>query len=449
MSAGRTALAVYAHADARRFFELAERVATDPVDRASALHRLAEIADTEGRHSLGEELCDRALAGLAGRPDDHAILGLRRMRHRTRSLQGQPAQATITECRDLLITARALGDHDEESQLLNMISQCLGRLGEWREAEDVACEAVAAAEKTGDSRLLAESLTRLGTSVMDRRSTDAADFHNRALSLFRSAGDRCGEARCYINVGRLHQRSGHSKAAEAAFEQARDAATIAHAVDLAGLASLNLGMSYLRHGKLELAGELYHEAFARFTESANESHRLATLYNMAHLARESEDWATASALYDQVVSAAARIGQPDVELGARAGQALASLAVGGHSVAKDAMRWIRANVETRPDWWFHGRDLVDALRIRMAADRGDDAHGLRLLQDGIKIALRHDPYVAGYLLVECAPSFRRSQDALLGLIDDITPNIAGLGFAVMAERLAVLRVALASATKAA
>ena len=449
MSAGRSALAIYAHGDARRFFELAERVATDPVDRASALHRLAEIAETEGRHSLGEELCDRALAGLAGRPDDHAILGLRRMRHQTRSLQGQPAQATINDCRDLLITARALGDHDEESQLLNMISQCLGRLGEWREAEDVACEAVAAAEKTGDSRLLAESLTRLGTSVMDRRSTDAADFHNRALSLFRSVGDRCGEARCYINVGRLHQRSGHSKAAEAAFEQARDAATIAHAVDLAGLASLNLGMSYLRHGKLELAGERYHEAFARFTESANESHRLATLYNMAHLARESEDWATASALYDQVVSAAARIGQPDVELGARAGQALASLAVGAHSVAEDAMRWIRANVETRPDWWFHGRDLVDALRIRMAADRGDDAHGLRLLHDGIKIALRHDPYVAGYLLVECAPSFRRSQDALLGLIDDITPNIATLGFAVMAERLAVLRVALASATRAA
>jgi len=449
MAAGNAALAIYAHGDARQFFELAERVTIDPVERAAALHRLAEVAETEGRHSLGEELCDRALAGLDGRPDDHAILGLRRMRHRTRALQGQPAQTTITVCRELLVTARALSDHAEESQLLNMISQCLGRLGEWREAEDVACEAVAAAEKTDDARLLAESLTRLGTSVMDRNTTDAADFHHRALSLFRSAGDRCGEARCHINIGRLHQRSGQSKAAEAAFEQAREAAMIAHAVDLAGLASLNLGVSYLRHGKLELASERYDEAFLRFTESANESHRLATLYNMAHLARESEDWATASALYDQVVAAAARIGQPDVELGARAGQALASLAVGARSVAEDAMRWIRANVETRPDWWFHGRDLVDALRIRMAAERGDDAHALRLLQDGIDIALRNDPYVAGYLIAECAPSFRRSQDALLGLIDGISPDIAALGLAAMAERLAVLRAALASATRAA
>ena len=57
-----------------------------------ALHRLAEVAETEGRYALTEELCDRALAGLAGRPDDHAILGLRRMRERTRALQGQPAQ---------------------------------------------------------------------------------------------------------------------------------------------------------------------------------------------------------------------------------------------------------------------------------------------------------------------------------------------------------------------
>jgi len=449
MSAGGAALAVYAHGEARRFFELADRVAADPVERAAALHRLAEVAEIEGRHALAEELCDRALAGVAGCPDDHDNPALRRMRHRTRALQGQPAQLTVAECRELLVTARALGDHAEESQLLNMISQCLGRLGEWREAEDVACEALAAAEKTDDVRALAESLTRLGTSVMDRRPADAEDFHNRALALFRSAGDRCGEARCQIDIGRLRQRSGELKLAEAAFEQAHESATMACAVDLAGLALLDLGSLYRRHGQLALASERYNEAFARFTESANESHRLATLYDMAHLARESEDWATATALYEQVVAAAGRIGQPDVELGARAGQALASLAVGARSVAEDAMRWIRANVETRPDWWFHGRDLVDAVRIRMAAERGDDAQALRLLHEGIKIALQHDPYVAAYLVAECAPSFRRSQDALLQLIDEITPDVAGLGFAAMAERLAVLRVGLASATRAA
>jgi diguanylate cyclase (GGDEF)-like protein len=449
MTAGSAALSMYAHAEARQFFEIAERAASDPVERARALHRLADVAETEGRYALTEELCDRALAGLAGRTDDHAILGLRRMRERTRALQGQPASETISACRELLTKARELNDRSEEAAVLNMISQYQGRLGEWREAEEVAREAVSAAEDADDARLLAEALTRLGTSMMDRRSTESAEFYHRALALFRTVGDRCGEARCHINIGIIHQRSGEVTAAETAYDSALEAAKEAHAVDLAGVASLNLGVLYLRRGQLDLASERYDEALARFTESSNESHRLATLYNMAHLARESDDWATASALYDQVVAVAARIGQPDVELGARAGQALAALAVGSRSVAEDAMRWIRTNVEPRPEWWFQGRDLVDALRIRLAAERGDDAHALRLLHEAVAIAGRHDPYVAAFLVAECAPSLRRSTEALLILIDQISPEVEALGFAGVAERLSVLRVALASASQAA
>ncbi len=448
MAAGGAALSMYAHSEARQFFEIAERAATEPVERACALHRLAEVAETEGRYALTEELCDRALAGLAGRSEDRSILSLRRMRERTRALQGQPANETIAACRELLSKARDLNDRSEEAALLNMISQYQGRLGEWQSAEEVARDAVSAAEAANDGRLLAEALTRLGTSMMDRRSDEAADFYHRALALFRTVGDRCGEARCYINIGIIHQRAGEVTAAEAAYDRALEAANSAHALDLAGLASLNLGVLYLRRGQTDLAGERYDAALSRFTESSNESHRLATLYNMAHLARESEDWATASALYDQVVAVAARIGQPDVELGARAGQALAALAVGARSVAEDAMRWIRTNVEPRPEWWFQGRDLVDALRIRLAAERGDDAHALRLLHEAVSIAGRYDPYVAAYLVAECAPSLRRSTDALLVLIDQVTPEVEALGFAGVAERLSVLRIALASAQAA-
>src|SRR6185503_14806822 len=158
MAAGGAALLMYAHAEARQFFEIAERAASEPVERARALHRLAEVAETEGRYALTEELCDRALAGLAGRPDDHDILGLRRMRERTRALQGQPANETIAACRELLAKARELTDCSEEAALLNMISQYQGRLGEWQDAEEVAREAVAAAEAADDGRLLAEAL---------------------------------------------------------------------------------------------------------------------------------------------------------------------------------------------------------------------------------------------------------------------------------------------------
>src|SRR5947209_6798442 len=152
MEAGSSALSMYAHAEARRFFEMAERTATSIDERAAALHRLAEVAETEGRYALTEELCDRALAGLAGRPEDATTLALRRMRQRTRALQGQPAAETIAACRELLDMARSLNDRSEEAALLNMISLYQGRLGEWREAESIAREAVEAAENANNDR---------------------------------------------------------------------------------------------------------------------------------------------------------------------------------------------------------------------------------------------------------------------------------------------------------
>ena len=449
MRAGRAALLVYSHDVARQFFDIAERAASNPIERAHALHRLAEVAETEGRYALTEELCDRALAGLVGSTEARAVVGLRRMRERTRALQGQAPKQTIGVCVELLAMARQLTDRSEEAALLNMISQYQGLLGEWSDAEEAARDAVAAAEAAGDGRLLAEAFTRLGSSLMDRQSPEAGDYYHRALTLFHDVGDRCGEARCYINIGVIQQDAGEIVAAEVAYDRALEAAEHANALDLAGLASLKLGVLYARRGQLDAASQRYEKSLERFTESSNEPQRLDTLYNMAHLARERDDWGTASALYEQVVAVAARSGQSDVELGARAGQALAALAVGARAVADEAMRWIRANVEPRPEWWFQGRDLVDALRIRLAAERGDDAHALRLLHEAVAIAGRYDPYVAAFLVAECAPSLRRSTEALVTLIDQISPEVEASGFAAVAERLSVLRVALAGATQAA
>jgi tetratricopeptide (TPR) repeat protein len=449
MQAGANALAVYHQAEARGFFEIAERAASNPVERAHALARLAEVAETEGRYALTEELCDRALAGLAGGEEPGSVLALRRMRERTRALQAESPHETIAVCRELLLMARQIGDRFEEASLLNMISQYQGILGEWAEAEEIARAAVEAAEASGHTGVLAEAFAQLGASLMQRQSPETGEHYNRALALFHTAGDRCGEARCYINIGMICQAAGDVVAAEVAYDRALEASERANALDLAGLASLHLGTLSLRRGQLEAASQWYRKALARFTESSNDRQRLATLYNMAHLAREADDWPTASALYEQVTTIAARIGQPDTELGARAGQALAALAVGARSAAEDAMRWIRTNVEPRPEWWFQGRDLVDALRIRLAAERGEDGHALRLLHDAVAIAGRYDPYVAAFLVAECAPSLRRSTDALVALIDQIGPDVEALGFAVIAERLSVLRVALAGATQAA
>jgi diguanylate cyclase (GGDEF)-like protein/putative nucleotidyltransferase with HDIG domain len=448
LTAGREALAMYGQAEARRFFEIAERAAATPGERASALLGLAEVSELEGRHALTEELCDRALATLADGSDEHTVLALRRMRERTRSLQGRPARETIAVCTELLAKARSLGDRAEESALLTMISHCQDRLGDGAAAERVAREAVEAAQAANDPRLLAESLTRLGSAIKETNAAEAQEYYHRALTLFHAAGDRSGEARCHINIGKIHQRAGDMSAAETAYDHGLESARSAQALDLAGLASLNLGVLYLRRGQLALAGERYDDALERFTESSNETDRLSTLFNMAHLAREADDWGTASALYEQVMAIAARIGRPDVELGARAGQALAALAVGARSVAEDAMRWIRANVETRPEWWFQGRDLVDALRIRLAAERGDDVHAMRLLADAVSMVGRHDIYLAAHLVAECAPALRGVGVPLLDLIDQLLPQVAAFGLTGAVQRLTNVRMSLLASAAA-
>ena len=84
----------------------------------------------------------------------------------------------------------------------------------------------------------------------------------------------------------------------------------------------------------------------------------------------------------------------------------------------------------------------------IAAERGD-ADSRPRLREAVAIAGRYDPYVAALLVAESAPSLRRSTDALVTLIDQISPEVDTLGFAAVAERLSVLRVALAGATQAA
>lgn len=106
------------------------------------------------------------------------------------------------------------------------------------------------------------------------------------------------------------------------------------------------------------------------------------------------------------------------------------------------MRWIRANVETRPEWWFLGRDLVDAVRIRLAAERGDEAHAMRLLNDAVLLASRYDVYLGAFLVAECAPALRRAGDPLIELIDRLIPEVEAFGFNGVLQRLTNVRTSL-------
>jgi len=442
LAAGTGAVAVYAHTEARSFFGLAVRSAEKDQERATATFRLAEVAETEGAYATVEHLCEEVLEQLGPRVGVGEYLPLRRMRERVRVTQGRPPADTIAACQSLLAEAVALGERAEEAALLGMISQAHSRLANWDEASAVANQAAEAAAKAGDPKPLADALTRLGITLMDRAPSEAIAQFNRALELYRGMDDRYGQARCLINLGITYARRGQSEDAERAYAQGLETARAAHASDLAGLAGLNLGVYYLKRGQTLLAGERFKEALAAFSAANSEPHRLATLLNLAHLARENGNWVDADRLYSEAITLAIRTGHPDVELGARAGAGLVAIAVGRNAEAEQEAEVIAERVDARPGWWFQGREIVDALRIRMASTRSNPARAARLFYESVDAARTRDLYATGWLIAECASSLA-NDSAPSALIAELTPKIESHGFAGLAARFATLRLTLA------
>lgn len=441
MAAGRAATALYAHSEARTFFELAANSkGVEDGQRASAFFHLAEVAETEGKPAEAERLCEEILEDLGERASAGQYLPLRRMRERVRALLGRSSKDTIEACQSLLLEAIAMGDREEEAALLGMISQGHGRLGNHQEAEAVARQAADAARLTGESRVLADALNRLGTTIISRSPSEALEQYKQADDLYKRLDDRIGQSRCAINMGLIHAAADDSPEAERFFMRGLDGARSAHAQDLSAIACINLGVLYLKRGRTELASERFEEALQAFS-STQGPYRLFTLLNLAHLARENGHWDRATELYTEVIALAVHTGQPDVELAARAGSALTDLSLGHTAAAADQSRAITARLDGRPGWWFQGREIVEALRIRIAAVRKDYGEAISMLKENVEALQGRDLHAAGWLLGECASALPPDR-VPFQLITDLAPRIEAHGYAGLALRFATLRLIL-------
>jgi diguanylate cyclase (GGDEF)-like protein/putative nucleotidyltransferase with HDIG domain len=434
--AGARATSVYAHGEATAFYAMAERHATAEQLPEVRL-RLAHVAEAAGRYADAEGLCDLVLAALDRGGDAQLTLSVARMRERLRALQGQPPRRTLEECQALLGEARSLGVAREQVALLTMISEAHSRLGDWPAAEKLAQECVAMAEEMGDSDLLADALKRLGTTMLESRPSEAIACFARALDLFTKAGDRYGQVRCHINAGIAHSRAGNGVAAAESYALALELGRSAHAPDLAGLASLNLGVLHLQAGRYDQARERFDEALRLFTTVKNEPNRLTTLYNLAHLARERGDAASALALYTETAALARSIGQHDVEIGAVAGAGLSGLALGRRDVSDSGVRDATALIDGRAEWWFQGRELAEALSVRAALTAGDEHLAERRFGEALALAERHDPYGAAWLVADCAtPLAASGLSSVRKTVARYVPLVEALGYAQLSARYA-------------
>jgi tetratricopeptide (TPR) repeat protein len=341
--------------------------------------------------------------------------------------------------------AEAAGDERERVALLTFISEVQSRLADWGEAERLANECIQMAEGMDDPRLLADALVRHGSTLLRLgRLADAVTRYQRASDIFTGIGDRYKIARCDINIGIGHSMAGDVAAAEQAYRRAIELAREAHAPDLDGLASLNLGVLCARGGRYDEADRAYEDALRLFTMVRNEGHRLASLYNMASLTREQGDAPRALSLYEESAQLARHIGQLDVEIGARAGAGLAALELSRIDAARSAARLVADLLAGPGAWWFQGREHAEALCILEALSRGAVVEAETRFRTALEAAEQHEPYGAAWLVAEVAPALAKagSREAL-SLVPYYGGRVKELGYVALERRYARLAQAAA------
>ena len=454
---------VYAHAEGSDFLRVAERNASNAGELAEVRVRRAAIAEATGRYDEAEELCDLAIEWFMAHGVRDRAISLRLVRERVRTLLGQPARATLDACLALDAEARSLagdapGVARDRVMLLRMISQMHGRLGDRNAAERVAWECVRVAEHVGEPALVAASLQRLAVTLERERPEQALEVFHRALDLYRDAGDYPGQASCHNSLGIVHTARGAWAQAELELSTAIALGRTAGTPDVWGLYTLNLGVVFLKVGDHDGARDLFGEALALFAAVRHGERQLYALYNLAHLENERGDLDAAAELFDVALSMARQVGDSDVEIGAIAGAGLARLERGDVAGAAAASREADDALRSRGDW-FQGRELVEALRVRVEAAGGALEEARRQFERAHELARESDFYSAAWLTARCAGALlgeppaargpqqpavadmtleRTAEEALSALVRHYAAETRALGYRGLSRRYEIL-----------
>ncbi len=434
LQAAAEAESLYTLQTASDLLQVAVRNAASPEQLAEARVRLAQIADAMGRYDEEEELCDLAIDWFAGRGDQRRALTLRRMRERARKELGQPARRSLDALRAMDEEAARLGFDEERVAVLTLLSQVHGRLGEPREAARIAAECAEIAEQVGDPSLLAEALNRLAITFESESPARAREYYQRALELFRQTGDVRGQVHCYNNLGMVAQLEGRMDLAHESLTMAISLARAARMPDIWGTAALNFGVMSQKLGNLEQARELFGEALSLFAKVKNSELQLHALFNTAHVERELEEYASSTELYEATASLAQRIGQSDVEIGARAGEGLCLLAVGRLDDARRALAEAESRMATRTEW-FQGRELLECLRVLVAAAERRNADALQQFESARVLAESADLFSAAWLTATCASAlFEIDRGVTRTAMERYASRVTSLGFTTLNEK---------------
>jgi tetratricopeptide (TPR) repeat protein/GGDEF domain-containing protein len=425
---------VYAYATARSLLHVAARNATTAAELAEVRVSLAHVCETGGRFDEVEELCDLAIEWFDGQRDERRALALRRLRERARMELGQPARVTLEALTALDAEAERLGFDRERVSVLLLMSQIHGRLGDKRTAERMAADGVEMAETLRDPAILADAVTRLGNCVSSESPSRAYPIFQRALELYESIGDIRAQARIYGNLGVAAQWESRLDEARHAFSRAIAMARAGGMPDISGVISVNLGVLLQKCGEYSRAKELFEEALDLFAKVKHSEYQLIALLNLAHVERELGAWRSAIELYETAIPLAQRIGQADIEIGGIAGAGLCALEMGRFDATRAAVAELVSRLGDRTDW-FQGRELVEALLIRVDAADGRDVQALTRFATAVSLAEAADVYSAAWLVAVCSESLAGADAPTVDrFVGEYDARVKKLGYAEMTRR---------------
>jgi tetratricopeptide (TPR) repeat protein len=284
------------------------------------------------------------------------------------------------------------------ASILLIASQMLGRLGEPREAQRIAEDCLAIAERIGDPVLLCDSCNRLAVCLILSDSTRARELFHRALEIIVPLNDVFRRVRVLNNIGLLELSASRFAAARESLEAAIRFARSGKLLDLWARASLNLGVIAIRTGHYEEAKETLGEALRLGADSQQTDIQLIITYNLGYLARDQGDFRRAGEIFELAMELADRVGQFEVKAGALAGMAMCRLAVGATEQGVRIYEDLQPLAERLPDW-FQGRELIEALRIHLSLRRSKQ-EAYELFTAALALAEARDVYGASWLVAE-------------------------------------------------
>jgi diguanylate cyclase (GGDEF)-like protein/putative nucleotidyltransferase with HDIG domain len=435
LEAGEHAQSVHAPENAAEFYRIAESHAHSVEERTLVAWRLAQIEESRERFSAAAEWCERVL--VLGHDHDacqSVVAAARRMQLRVQLQRGVRTELVLAECQTLLAATDVQRNAEDGAALLVMLSTLQQRLGNIDAAQQLAREAVDVAERAAVPSLLADAVIRLGSALFDGNPANAIPHYRRALDMFVSLGDRLGQMRCHINIGSASDRAGNLPAAEVSYATALEIGRAIRASDLTGVTLLNLGVLLLKTGKMSAARSHFEDARRLFSLLGHEPHRVASLYNLAHMARIEGDSARALELYSACAATAAEMSHTEMQIGALAGVGLAELDLQSPHGARVQLDAASALIGTREDWWFQGRELVEALAVRLAASDGLMEQAEQHLLQVFPLAEAYDTYVALTLGGECASLLARHPD-LVAIRQRLAMQANALGYQPIVRQL--------------